>query len=222
MEGFDLKKGWIFTDIDGIREANDEEPSTYYLFDYDELPPIEMELDDDFNWLKPYPQYLSEEDWEYDFKEELKSLQAEALSKGLLMPKSFLTLMNQADLLRRIRSNTDCYFELGNVIEEIPETNGLYFIHFLSDSQYCSFWYLCLDKKGNHCVVVSGNLYGHEAEDFEEFRDLYDEVGYFCSPSFKEFIARFWLENEICFKTYDDEELNEIENRYAQYYQDRK
>jgi hypothetical protein len=116
---------------------------------------------------------------------------------------------------------------LGNVIEEIPETNGLHFIHFLSDSQYCCFWYLCLDKKGNHCVVVSGSLYGHdddekeEEEDFDEISDIESKIGYFCSPSFTEFIARFWLENEICFKSYDDEELNDIEKSYAKCYQDK-
>ncbi len=89
--------------------------------------------------------------------------------------------MNDIELIRRIRSNTDCYFELGDTIEEIPNTNGLHFIHFLSDAQYCGFWYLCLDRNGNNFVVTSGNLYGHTEEGYEMFRENDDEIGYICS-----------------------------------------
>lgn len=217
MDENQLKKGWLFTRIRGIRDV--EESGTYFLFDYNKLPPIQIELDDAFNWMKPYPEWVSDNDKEYDFKDQLVSLNKEAENKGLIIPNSFNVFLNDIELIRRIRSNTDCYFELGDTIEEIPNTNGLHFIHFLSDSQYCGFWYLCLDKNGNNFVVTSGNLYGHTEEGYEMFRENDAEIGYICSSNFKEFIFRFWIENEICYKAvYNKEALNKIEKNYADFY----
>lgn len=214
MHEIPLKKGWFFTDIEGIRDV--DESSTYYLFDYEELPPIEIELDENFDWLKPYPEQINKEDWEYDFSKEIEKLKNDADKKGLEIPNSFLNFMSNGALIRRIRSNTDCYFEFGDYIEEVPETNGMNFIHFMSDSQYCGFWYLCLDKNGNSCVVTSGNLYGHIHKEEE-----LDEIGHFCAPSFEEFIFRFWIENEIWYKEiWEKVELNDLEKRYAQFYQE--
>lgn len=217
MKETPLKKGWIFSDIEGIRDA--EESGTYFLFDYNKLPPIPIELDDEFNWIKSYPEWIDEDDKGCNFEGQLDALNKEAKEKGLTIPNSFNKFICNIELIRRIRSNTDCYFELGNTIEEIPNTNGLYFIHFLSDSQYCVFWYLCIDKEGNNCVVTSANLYGHTEEEYESFRHNDNEIGYFCAKSFKDFIFRFWIENEIWHKeVYDKEELNEIEKEYADFY----
>ena len=218
-----LKKAWIFTDIEGVRDM--EEMSTYYIFEYDKLPPVEINLDDEFNWLQPHIEYSSEGDWNYDFKNQLEILQEDAKSKGLVIPGNFIEFMSKAELLRKIRSNTDCYFELGDYIAEMP--NGLYFLHFLSDSQYCRLWYLCLDKEGNSCVVTSYKVYGHNEDPHEDYEDEDDEdneysFDYFCSPTFKDFIYRFWLENEIWFKIYEKEQLNEVEQRYVRHYLDNK
>ena len=77
-----LQKGWLFTDIEGIRDV--EESSTYYLFDYNKLPPIQIELDDEFNWMKPFPEWISSDDEkEYNFKDRLIELNKEAKNKGL-------------------------------------------------------------------------------------------------------------------------------------------
>lgn len=219
MSNITLPKGWLFSNIEGVRE--DDEFSTYCLFDYETLPKIEVELDDEFNWLKNKPKYLNEEDWAFDFDNQLGKFQEEAKSKGLVIPKSFVNFLCNENLIRKIRSNTDCYFELGDFIEEIPDT-GLYVIHFLSDSQYCAFWYLCLDKKGNHSVMASSNLFGHKSKDYDEFREVDSETGYVCASSFSEFIYRFWIENEICFKNYDKEKLNEIEQYYCNHYTSQK
>ena len=223
MKEMILKKAWVFSDIEGVREV--EEGGTYYIFEYDKLPPIEINLDNEFNWLRPHSEYLSEEDWSYDFKEQLEILQKDAKSKGLVIPKNFIEFMGTSDLLRRIRSNTDCYFELGDYIAEIPNTNGLYFLHFLSDSQYCRLWYLCLDKEGNNCIVSSYKVYGHIEDPHEEEDDDDDNeytVDYFCAPTFNDFIYRFWIENEIWFKIHEQQQLDEIEQRYVQYYLDNK
>ncbi|MEM7371989.1 MAG: hypothetical protein AAF587_25460 [Bacteroidota bacterium] len=159
MHHVPLKKGWIFTDIKGIRDV--ERSATYHLFDYEELPPIEEDLDGNFDWLSAHPEQKHEEAYPYDFVKKLIQVRREGEEKGLKVPVSFFRLMGDGALLRRIRSNTDCYFELGEFIEEIPDTNGMNFLHFMSDSQGCGYWYLCLDQYGNSCVVMSGNLYGH-------------------------------------------------------------
>lgn len=216
-----LKKAWIFTTIKGVREIKGF--ATYHIFDYDKLPPIEIELDDEFNWLKPYPEHLNEKDWAYDFREQLEILQKDANSKGLLIPKSFIEFMSRGNLLRKIRSNTNSYFELGDYIAEIPNTNGLYLLHFLSDSQYCRLWYLCLDKEGNSCILTSYKVYGHTKGSHENYEDDDENeygIDYFCSPTFKDFIYRFWIENEIWFKIYKQTQLDDIEQRYIKHYLD--
>jgi hypothetical protein len=215
MHHIPLKKGWVFTEIEGVRDV--EISSTYHLFDYEALPPIEIELDENFDWLKPYPEQISKEDWEYDFSQEIKQLKKDAEEKDLEIPNSFLNFMSNGELIRRIRSNTDCYFEFGDCIEEVVESNGMNFIHFMSDSQGCFFWYLCIDKDGESCIVTSVNLYGYKNKVAPEL----DEVGYFCASSFEEFIFRFWIENEIWYKeSWENVELNDLEKKYVRFYKE--
>lgn len=216
MHHIPLKKGWVFTEIKGIRDV--ERSATYHLFDYEELPPIEEELDGSFDWLSNQPEQKDEKAYPYAFGDQLILLRKEADAKGLKVPDSFFRLMGDGGLLRRIRSNTDCSFELGEFIEEVPDTHGMNFIHFMSDSQGCGYWYLCVDKAGNHCVVTSGNLYGHTNKE-----EGAEEIGYYCAASFEEFIYRFWIENEIWFKTiWDRVALSEVEERYANFYKGNK
>lgn len=196
MKLSELPKGWIFTDIEGVRDI--DEMSTYNYFQYEKLPPITISLDDDFAWLEQELSYGNET---RSFVEKIHSFQAQVADLGLTLPQGFLHFMQDSDLHKKIQSNTACYFEMGDFIEEI---NGLYLIQFLSDSQYCSLWYLCLDKEGNHAVICSPNVYGQKnyKEKFTE------EIGLYVAGSFNEFIYRFWIENEIWFKVvYDEVEL---------------
>ena len=213
-----FEKGWVFTDIKGIRDVK-EAHSTYYLFDYNELPPIEINLDSKFNWLKKHPTYeFHDRDREFNFRKKLNELNTLALKKGILLPVSFNNFMKDPYLIRSIRSNTDCYFELSDKIESVKNGQEFHLIHFLSDSQYCSFWYLCFDNIGNHCIITSSNLYCHDEEWELELRDIEKEFGYFCAPSFSEFIYRFWIENEIWVKRYRKQGLTTIEKNYCDYY----
>ncbi|MEM7371988.1 MAG: hypothetical protein AAF587_25455 [Bacteroidota bacterium] len=50
-----------------------------------------------------------------------------------------------------------------------------------------------------------------------------EEIGYYCAPSFEEFIYRFWIENEIWFKTiWDKVELSQEEQQYANFFKKNK
>ncbi|MEZ4883237.1 MAG: hypothetical protein R3E32_00780 [Chitinophagales bacterium] len=215
MEEIPFEKVWWFSDIEGVREL--DYAATYYPFSYEELPPIPQNLDDEFNWMRKHPLHHN---FTFNFQDQLKRLQKEAIEKGLTLPKAFLYFMSNPSLINRMRSNTDCYFELGDFIEEIPNTEGLHFLHFLSDSQYCLLWFLCLDKHGNHCIVASGNEYCSQAES----REIYPyETSYYCAPTFNEFIYRFWLENEIWYKiSWENAELNDVEKKYVNYYLEMK
>ncbi len=225
MKEIPLPKSWIFSDIKGIREK--DYSATYYHFEYDKLPviPNHIELDDKFGWLEPFPQYFTEEQWGkiYNFGGKLEVLQEEAKQKGLSIPQSFINFMSKSNLIKKIRSNTSCVFDLSDYIEEIPNTNGIYFLKFLSDSQFCCHWYLCLDKEGHYFIGNSHKHYRSKSEYNEDYGDEYkDYIGKFCSYTFNEFIYRFWIENEIWYKIVWEkigiENLNEMEKQYVQHY----
>src|SRR5574341_787863 len=48
-----IKTGWLSFELPGYRPH--PRPGTYSLFSYEELPPIQTTLDDDFRWLKSEP-----------------------------------------------------------------------------------------------------------------------------------------------------------------------
>lgn len=100
MHQIPLRKSWVFTDIKGIRDV--EKSATYHLFDYERLPPIEIKLDEKFDWLKDFPERLDKKDWEYDFSHEIKRMKKEAKIKGLDVPNSFYNFMGNGELIRRI------------------------------------------------------------------------------------------------------------------------
>lgn len=213
MEKFPFEKSWIYTDLAGIRESDDL--GTYKKFRYEDLPKIEIELDAYFNWLKSYPIYL-DEDRDYDFGEKVIEFQAAAEKKGLSLPVSFLNFINEPELIQRIRSNTDCFFELGDFIEKVPNYEDLYLLHFLSDSQACGFWYICMNTNGNHCIISSENLYCHKETVFADtdFKRVSNRIGYWVAPNFREFIFRQWIENEIWLNKWHGTKMSTIERKY--------
>jgi hypothetical protein len=94
-----------------------------------------------------------------------------------------------------------------------------FLVHFLSDSQYVLHWFLYVNLIGEHCVLVSKNPYGVQGFDLPESIDVEIEPISCCALSFKEFIYRFWLENEIWFTLVDkDRSLNSTESSYLMHY----
>ena len=49
-----IKTGWWAFELPGYR-PHPQQPSTYSLFSYEELPPIEAIPDNNFQWLKSEP-----------------------------------------------------------------------------------------------------------------------------------------------------------------------
>lgn len=226
-----LEKGWWFSELPKYR-PHPGRIATYSLFSYADLPPIEEELDDEFGWLLAQPIRVSsfedEEDEDFDHgsapvEEKLEAIMAEV---PVTLPAAFIHFMRTRELRQRIRSCTDCYWSVADWATPTTGVEDGFLIHYLSDSQGCLHWYLYLDPRGNHCVVVSAEAYGFSVEDAatdaasrQQAIDLTQEAFWFCAPSFQEFIYRFWIENEIWYAlAWDKQPLTPRQQAYADHY----
>ena len=211
----EFKEGWFFTRLGKIKSIDDL--GTYFLFEYEKLPKIDdLIADEKFEWLKRHPPktnniYIRNNNYD----EQLKLIDKEIRSKELKLPNDFIDFTKNINLIKRIRSNTSCIFKLGNKIEEISQSDGLlYAIQFLVDSQNCRFWYLCLTQNGINYILTSDKSINSRSD------YIYKGDIYLCAYSFREFISRFCIENEIWFKKVlnTNEELNETEKNYLTSY----
>jgi hypothetical protein len=128
------------------------------------------------------------------------------LGGDLPLPTSIRTLASRADLQRRVRSESGCYLDLGQLL--VPtSTPGGYLLHFLSDQQSTFHWLLYVDKDGNEGVVGTVEPLGFDYADEPEWAarqvagiGLDPSSGLeVCADTFVEFVYRFWVENEIWF-----------------------
>ena len=200
---------WYSIELRGYREP----PGlcTYHAYAYEELPPAPEGLfDGSFRWLPPDgPRHSDGQEW-YE-PGILAGLADQAAGMGLALPRSFLDFMRSAELPGRIRSVTDCGFELPGRIVPVPWASGA-LVRFLADSQGCLFWYLFLRDDGGHGVVSSPEFYGGdphldsgwdaasygpEGDEEDEEPPSADHEIRTCAPDFESFIHRFWLENQI-------------------------
>jgi len=188
-----FKEGWYST---GLGEHWNMF-GTYGLIPIKLLPKIDMQLfNGKFFWLPE----LSEE-WEKfvmmeDLSNNFLTICKLAANLGIKQPESFLNFMGSPYYQNRMVSSTNCYFELPKEIVKSTGEDGGHFIRFMNDEQDAMLWYLYIDQKGNHSVattkwVLDSNYpLGISLE-----KKLKDIV--ICSPSFEEFIYRFWIENKI-------------------------
>ena len=214
-----IRKGWWSFDLPDYRPGE----STYTLFPYDELPPIDSSIDDDFAWLSGQStkeHSLSENAYPTGEKPDLSKITDLEKNLKLNLPSEFVLFMKETDLHAKIRSCTDCYLELPDFVVMTYGAEDGFLVHFLSDSQYVLHWFLYLNLTGEHCVLVSENPYGIQGFDLPQSISIEAEPIWFCASSFKEFIYRFWLENEIWFTLVDkNRSLTTTENLYLTHYQ---
>jgi hypothetical protein len=124
---------------------------------------------------------------------------------------------------RRARARVPaCYLDLGNFPVEVE--GGGQLIHFLSDQQWVRHWLLYADEHGNEAVVSTADPYRFDLgdEDFEVEAPSRFEPGaadaVICAGSFKDFLYRFWIENEIWFALSEKRELTPEQRAYAEHY----
>ena len=228
-----IKTGWWFSELPKYRELSN--PHTYNCFLYDKLPQLSVMLDNDFTWLKVLPK-LESSMYEVGYPDgtlpDLNKIDKIEADLDIPLPYEFRTFIKSPDLHQRIRSNTDCYFDIHDFAIRTYGAYDGYLIHFLSDSQWCLHWYIELLKSGEHFVVVSSDAYGLESLEYSEEEDnqettynkrdidLAKESDFlFCSENFTEFIYRFWLENEIWFAlARDNKPLTDKQLQYVNQY----
>jgi hypothetical protein len=227
-----LKRGWYFSELPGYREHPDRF-RTYSLFHYDDLPPIEEEGLEVYDWLKRdcvKKCSLLEGMYPDGTKPDLSKLAEFKTHIDIPLPVSLVTFIDSEELRGRVRSCTDCYLDLGDYVVQTTGAEDGYLIHFLSDSQWILHWYLYVSKGGDHFILVSENGFGFnfDEQDFSiqhgrgyRLRLDQEEI-WFCADSFPEFIYRFWLENEIWFcLTLDPKPLTDFQRRYVDCYRKR-
>jgi hypothetical protein len=192
---------------------------TYGRYEFERLPPIPFPMCGDFAWLA----LASTRDQNIGHERSIGNAEAiprllqSSSNLGLRLPEPFTMFMETPALQRRIRSNTDCFLDLGEVPILSPVGGG-HLIRFLADSQGCLFWYLYVTgDSSDHAVVSSPGFYGTEAEQWQEEPADPREI-VFSAESFETFLARFWLENEIWFSEYEKTPMSAVGQTYIEHY----
>jgi hypothetical protein len=207
----DLPHVWTSIGLPGFSKK-----STYQSYSFDEMPPVPIELDDDFEWLRALGNSdpgrgLAELDEYAKPLPPIASLDF-AAQANIRLPQSFIQFMSSPDLQSRVRSCTACYLDPGQrIVETIGALQGN-LIHFLSDSQFCAHWYLHVLPTGQTAVLGSDDPYCFLIENAEWIEnpacrlaqiDLATLDFRLCASTFSEFIFRFWIENEIWYALHD-------------------
>lgn len=216
-----LKRGWWSSELPEYR-PHPNQFATYSLFSYDELPQVGSDIESDFSWLSVQSakeHSLSDNFYPPDKKPDLSKITELQKNLKIDLPEEFVLFMKTTDLHTKVRSCTDCYLELPDFVVKTYGFEDGSLVHFLSDSQYVLHWFLYQNTVGEHCVLVSESPYGIQGFDLPESINIQTEPIWSCAPSFKEFIYRFWLENEIWFTLVDkDRPLTSMESSYLKHY----
>lgn len=196
----ELRTGWYTSGLPGAGCRD----RTYCLRPIDRLPAIRADLTGDFSWLPLVPRPL---EWSIVTGVEPGDgdgrFLARARAEAIDLPASFATFLASPRVMWSLRSMTGCRWSLdADSLQPIP-TSGERAVRFLTDQQGALFWYLLLDGTSDPPVVVSSQ----DFSDGETWEPSPLEHIYRCAPTFEAFICRFWVENEIGFRTRDGEPL---------------
>jgi hypothetical protein len=213
----DLRRAWFAVGIPGYREAGAFQP--YGEFPIERLPPIERDLDNNLQWLAREPPVS---DWAIFNKEAVRDFDVHRTAiwsaRSTNIPAAFDAFLSAPEIGRRVRSFTGCYIDFGWRI--VPASDGGTLIHFLSDQQWVAHWSLYVGPDGSEAVVASLVPYGFAdpAVDKDQSAavatfDVTNAHALVCAESFNEFLYRYWIENEICFRLQEGG-LNEEQQRY--------
>jgi hypothetical protein len=239
-----FKTGWYGSRLEGYRDEPDLS-YTYSGYRYESLPPVPKEqFHGRFQWLTESSKPLILRDsrrYESDIRHErawvhylerfeqespagLVHLRESALRKGIVIPEDFYTLFSSVKVIGQIKSCTDCFFSVSDLIfHENPDFGCM--IRFYEDSQTCLLWYLYILPSGDHCIVVSPRYFSDSwylpAVNF--FGDEEGEEILFCAESLEEFIYRIWIENQIWYHlSWLRLPLTETQRAYAEHYKQPK
>ena len=99
----------------------------------------------------------------------------------------------------RLRSATDCYFDLGDLSVEV---DGGRLLHLVSDSQWAFHWLLFLADDGGQAVVGTAHPAGFRLDPEEAtYRREEGYRYYLVADTFSEFLWRWFMDNDIFYTT---------------------
>ena len=204
----ELRTGWYTSGLPGAGCRG----RTYCLQPMDRLPPIRTDLAGDFSWLRPVPLPL---DWSIATGVESAAdgrFLARARGEAIDLPASFVTFLASPGVMSGLRSMTGCWWSLdADSLQPVP-TSGELAVRFLTDQQGALFWYLLLDGTSDPPVVVSAQ----DFSDQETWEPSPLDHVYRCAPTLEAFFYRFWMENEIGFRSQDGEALTPELHEYME------
>jgi hypothetical protein len=194
-----MRTGWYTSGLPGAECQH----QTYCLRPLDRLPAIDEDLTGDFGWLPPVARPLG---WSISSADEPAGdgrFLARVRAEGINLPATLVTLLASPRRLWSLRSMTGCWWSLDvDSLQPLPTTDTLA-IRFLTDQQGALYWSLLLDGTPDPPVIVSPQDFA-DRETWE--LSPLDHV-YRCAPSFEAFVYRFWIENEIGFRTHQKEAM---------------
>ncbi len=188
---------------------------------------IQRPLDPKLTWLLQQPRVQGSlghvDDGDPVPERAATSAQLDALLGGttIALPRAFTTFISEPEMRMRVRSATACYLDLAQFAVDVAGGGSL--IHFLSDQQWILHWLVYVGAHGSEAVVVTETPLGFEADEhrFARFDPASDSASV-CAGSFSEFLYRFWIDNEIYFRSLpnarNERPLTDEQRRYAEHF----
>lgn len=160
-----------------------------------------------FRWLdgKPAHDHHMGLEREEFLQAELIRLEQECNALGLSLPPAFVLFMGNPTLHKSFRSINAGFFDLRKPPVKCPLSDG-YLIPFISDQQYCHFYFLHLLPDSDEYDILwaddlyCGALYA-SPQDFEsDYKDEFDPRElYLCNTDFERFLRCHFAEHEAWF-----------------------
>lgn len=121
-------------------------------------------------------------------KENLYRLLKECEERGLKLPENFIKLFQDDKLFNRFRLGSSI-FSLPRKLTYFPEKKDTFIICFHEDWECCFRYYLVIDLKGNHCIMLNNNDDIYPYENTDKYSE--EELGIFImADSFEEYIIK--------------------------------
>ena len=129
--------------------------------------------------------YWKEEGHQY-IEKYLNEITQQANKLGITLPINLLKFYQDNMLINRIRWSHS--FSFREKIVPFPEQKGLFLLTFIIENQGCCYWYILLDKQGNHCILYNNHPWDTQPSDILPDDGPFEY--YICADSFEDFIVR--------------------------------
>lgn len=210
-----MPRSWVSIHVPGT--AVDNATGTYVDYDANRIPQVPgwvAELD----WLTEAPRHAGDYmgqpcSWAV---RDLSLQAASELVDSATLPEDFESFV-QRGLRDRLRSATDCYFDLGDFTVAV---DGGQLLHIVSDSQWVYHWLLFVGADGSSAVLGTQFPAGFVIDsDEQEFWQNEDWRYVLVADSFAEFAWRWWMDNEAFYTAKVDQiALTAAQQRYIDAY----